>query len=69
MGSLTYHKFKTFAAIYLHGRKGKKIRKLIVDLLKSKTLYEIGDEILIDELLFLQSMIVERRNRSKRMAY
>lgn len=41
--------------------KEKKLHKQIVTLLKSKNLYEISDDILIDELIFLQSLIVQSK--------
>lgn len=41
--------------------KEKKQRKQIVELLKSKNLYELSDEILIDELIFLQGIIQQSK--------
>ena len=41
--------------------KEKKLHKQIVTLLKSKNLYEPSDEILIDELLFIQSVIASAK--------
>jgi P27 family predicted phage terminase small subunit len=41
--------------------KEKKLHKQIVSVLKDKNLYEPSDEILIDELIFLQSIIASSK--------